>query len=426
MNRLLPCVILSLCLTGCQTYQYSSDPGALRSVSLIDRNGMTETVSNKIRLKQYKNTDFNQAQPYQKILRIYERDKAGSITARMTSYYPNGQPKQYLEIVNSRAYGPYKEWHENGLLKLEVFIIGGEPDINSAAEQTWLFDGHANVWDNEGKQVADFSYEKGKLEGVSREFHSNGCVWKSIPYTGNQAHGLSEIFLADGSLLQFTHYCHGKQHGEAKRFWPDGTVAADELYQDDMLESGRYYNREGNLISSIDNGNGFRVIFGKTEMREMQEYRHGIPEGEVQIFGSDGKLMRKYHVKNNIKDGEELEYYEQPHLRHQPKLSISWYQGKIQGIVKTWYDNGKQESNREMSLNAKNGLSTAWYRDGSLMLIEEFEYDKLVKGEYFRKGDKYPVSNVKEGSGTVTLFDPEGNFLQKITYQNGMPTIKSS
>lgn len=426
MIRTLFIALLFLNFYGCTASNSSSKRSPpLRSISLIDRNGITETISQKDRLKQYQSTDFTKAQPYQKILRIFKRDDKGNITSQITSYHPNGQPKQSLMVVNSRAFGPYKEWHDNGKLKLEVNVIGGEPDINTQAEESWLFDDNACVWDNNGNQIANIFYVKGLLEGDSLEFHSNGSLWKRTPYKNNQVHGFLEIFLENGDLLQTTHYIKGLRHGMSERSWPNGTPAAEESYSQDNLEYGEYFDINGNSISKINDGNGFRAVFGKTEMTELHEYQHGFPEGEVQVFGTDRKVMRIYHVKNNTKHGEEVEYYELPHIRDYPKLLVSWYEGKIQGITKTWYDNSVLETNREMSNNAKNGIATGWYRDGSLMLIEEYNYDKLEKGEYFRHGDKYPISSVKNGKGTVTLFDSLGNFIQKISYHNGIPSGKA-
>ena len=105
------------------------------------------------------------------------------------------------------------------------------------------------------------------------------------------------------------------------------------------------------------------------------------------------------------------------------KLSINWVQGKILGAVKTWYPNGQLESQKNYSDNMKNGIATAWYNDGSIMFMEEYEKDKLVKGEYFRRGDSFPITEIKQGIGTASLFDSEGRFLRKISYHNGKPEI---
>ena len=96
---------------------------------------------------------------------------------------------------------------------------------------------------------------------------------------------------------------------------------------------------------------------------------------------------------------------------------------RFKDIVKTWYPNGSPESQREMANNAKNGVLTAWYRDGNLMMIEEYENDKLVRGDYFKKEERIPVSQVIGGKGTVTIFDADGHFVQKIAYVNGKPEI---
>ena len=406
---------------GCQHYQHASPIPKVKSICLIDRNGISETISNVDRLKQYERIDFLCNQPYQKVLRIYHRNQNGDIQAFINSYYPNGQPKQYLEVVNSRAYGTYQEWFENGGRKLEAFVIGGEPDINPSAENTWLFDGNSCSWNDEEVLLAVIPYEKGILEGESLYYHSNGNVWKRVPFCENEVHGNFETYLETGELLQQTNYYKGKKSGRSYRYWHPDQLASEEEYCDDLLQQGFYYDSVGTLVSQIQDGNGYKAVFGKTEVSESQEYQKGVQEGEVKIFGADRKPVRKYSVKNNLKHGEDIEYDDHPARRDRPKLLITWHEGKIQGIVKTWYDNGVQESNREMSNNTKNGISTAWYRDGSLMLLEEYEHNKLLKGEYFSRAEKQPISTIKEGKGVATLFDSEGNFLRKITYEKGIP-----
>ena len=406
---------------GCQHYQYSSTIPKLKSICLIDRNSISETISHVERIKQYEQVNFQCSQPYQKVLRIYHRDQNGDIHALINSYYPNGQPKQFLEVVNSRACGVYKEWHENGVHKLDAFVIGGEPDIGPSAENSWLFDGCTYSWNDEDILLAVIPYEKGALQGESLYYHLNGNLWKKVPFCDDEIHGSFGIYLETGELLQQINYCKGKKSGSSCRYWSPGQFACKEEYNDDLLIQGLYYSSTGTLISEIHEGDGYKAIFGKTGISELQEYRKGIQEGIVQVFDQNKNLIRKYYVKNNCKHGEDIEYDDHPSRRERSKLLITWYEGKIQGIVKTWYDNGVQESKREMSNNAKNGISTAWYRDGSLMLLEEYEHNKLLKGEYYSRAEKQPISIVREGKGVATLFDSEGNFLKKINYDKGIP-----
>ncbi len=410
-------------VSSCTRYVVGDGSPCLKSINIVDRNGFSETVSVPERLEQYERVNFLAPQPYQKVLRVYSRNQLGENYAEITSYHPNGQIKQYLEVVNNRASGSYKEWYVNGSLKLQATIVGGDPDINTASEKTWLFDGCSKAWDEEGRLLAEIPYVKGELNGLSIYYHPSGALWKKVPFERNQTHGVSETYLVTGETLQTTEYSRGVKNGRSLRFWHSQGTASDEEYVNGLLLKGLYYDICGNLIATIENGNGFRATFGKDSINELQEYRNGLMVGELKVYDTEGRLIKIYHVKNDLKHGEEDIFNPQPNAKGElyPRLLINWYEGKIQGTVKTWYDNGVLESQREMSNNTKNGVSTAWYSDGSLMLIEEYDRDKIVKGEYFKCNEKIPVSQIKAGNGVATLFDADGNFLRKVEYYNGRP-----
>lgn len=397
----------------------------LTCINLIDREGMTEMIRTPERLTQYQSVDFLKPQPYQKILRIYSRDSEGNIPSIMTVYHANGQPKQYLEAINNQASGKYREWFPGGALKINANVIGGSGDITPAAEKSWLFDGSAFAYDENGILMAEIQYCKGELFGLTTHYHANGKIWKTIPYKNGVVEGTMFVFLENGQLLQKVEFRAGIKSGISKRYWSEEQLSSDEVYEQGRIISGRYTDFTGNLVAEIENGNGFRATFGKDSIGELQEYKNGVLDGEVKVFSRSGQLVKVYHVKNELKNGEEIHYYPQriPGIQITPKMSVSWFQGIIQGVTKTWYDNGIMESQREMSENKKNGLSTAWYRDGQLMLIEEYDGGKLKRGDYYRKGEKHPISQVVEGEGIVTFYDAEGNFIKKVTYANGKPEI---
>lgn len=398
----------------------------LTSVHIVDRNGFSETISNKERINQFQNVNFLSPQPYQKVLRIYARDSVGNLRSVVTTYHENGNPKQFLEILNARANGNYYEWHANGGMSVRARVIGGTADVTSLAEKTWLFDGPSYAWDDKGHLIAEINYSQGSLQGMTTYFHPNGQVWKTLPYSKNQLDGTVEIYRNNGELFQQTFFCQGQKQGTSTRYWDCEHLASQEEYYNGKLESGLYFDREGSLIAEVKEGTGFRAIFGQEHILELQEYFDGTLEGEVKVFNQEGRLKRIYHVKNNIKHGEEVEYYERyfdSKAPLQPKLSFYWYEGKIQGMAKSWYPNGVMESRKEMANNTKNGVLTTWYSDASLMLIEEYTNDKLIRGDYFKKEDRIPTSQVIEGNGIATIFDSEGHFVQKITYSNGKPEL---
>lgn len=425
MLCLLPFGLFLLVCSSCNSHKASAEAAAeqpLAAINIIDRNGFAETITASDRLKNYAHVDFLSCQPYQKVLRVYQRDQLGNVRACITSYYPNGQIKQYLDVVNGRASGYYREWHSDGILKLEALVIGGDADLHSGAEQSWLFNGICRSWHAEGGILAEINYTKGILDGDSLYYHPNGSIWKKVPFVHGAMHGTLQVFCNDGNLLWEQTFVQGQKEGEACRYWPRGQkLAAKECYAQDKLVEGCYWDNFGNVIAEVHQGSGVRPLFAKEGIAEMQEYRQGQQEGVVLRYDSQGKLSNKYSIKGGVKHGEELAYYPTQDSTLQPQLSLHWHEGIIHGPVKSWYGDGTEESHREMSNNAKNGLAMAWYRDGSLMLLEEYAQDHLIKGDYYQRAEKIAVSQVREGSGIATLFDPNGAFLRKITYKNGQP-----
>lgn len=418
-NSFLKCFIsfsIFSLLMGCGLTHVA--PEKIMKINIIDRNGLSETVSTKERLSAFEKTDFLAPQPYQKVMRVYGREENGDTHSCITSYHPNGQLKQYLDSINNRAYGKYGEWYLNGKPKIEARVIGGIADLNTHAEESWLFDGTNKAWDEEGRLVAEISYQKGELEGESIYYHQNGNVWKRAYHKKNLPHGPHSFFLEDGTLFQTITYNDGLKEGPSLRYWNGSKIAYKELYEKASLVDGEYYDWNGQLISKINGGSGQRAIFGKQNLQELQEFRNGVQEGEVKVYATDSHPVRIYTIKNGEKSGEEISYF--PHSSQQ-KLLLTWNEGLLHGIVKTWYANGNPESQKEISANKKNGLSMAWYTNGSLMLLEEYDNDLLIKGEYYRPSDKNAFTKVEKGKGIATLFNSDGNFLQKVQYQDGKP-----
>ena len=418
---------LLLLLTACAATAGSDTSDSLTSINIIDRNGLSQTISSKDRLAQYKNVNFLNSQPYQKVMRVYGRDAAGNTTAVITSYHPNGEPQQYLDVKNGRAQGWYREWFATGVQRIEARVIGGVADFGASAEQSWLFDGTTRAWDEDGCLAAEVEYDKGLLHGVSTHYHSNGKVWKRIPYQQGSVQGDVAIYLDDGRLLQTSHHSSDVPHGPTRRYWCDGgpqRPSVIEEYALGHLSQGKYYDRDGNLIAQITDGTGTRATFGRTSVFQLQEYKNGIQEGRISVYSPAGHLVREYVTKAGKNHGKERAFYPPRNGQPpQPKIAVHWHQDKIQGLTETWYEDGTLESQREMSDNRRHGISTVWYRDGSLMMVEEYDKDRLLKGEYRKRAHRTPVSSISGGNGLATLFDGEGNFLKRIHYEEGNPVL---
>ncbi|MDE3045288.1 MAG: hypothetical protein KGJ02_01395 [Verrucomicrobiota bacterium] len=382
--------LLFLVLAGCHYSSDSSEP-LLTSIQIQDRNGLTETISIPERLAVYNQVDFLNSQPYKKVLRVFKRE--GKNSAKITTYHPNGFPWQYLEVQDMRAFGAYREWYPNGQLKVEATVIGGTADVVPGAQQDWLFDGLSRAWDEKGRLLAEIPYQKGVIEGKAFHYAANGQIEKELLYHENEL------------------------DGESVEFFPDGSKKNRTLYQKGLLIEGEYFSPKGDPVSQIKQGAGLQPIYKGNTLERMVEFYNGYPEGMIKIFGPSGEVTALYTIKNGKKQGEEIRYFP----NSTPKLSIPWEDDAISGLVKTWYPTGGLQSQREFARNKKMGAALGWYRDGSLMYLEEYEEDRLIKGQYFKKNQKEPASTVSSGNGYATLFDEEGIFLRKVQYVKGKP-----
>lgn len=398
---------------------------ALVSMQLIDRNGFSETISNKDRLSTYANVDFTEPQPYQKVLRVYSRNHLGQSTSKITSYHDNGELCQYLEVIDGRANGIYREWFANGKLKIEAQVIEGVADIHELAKSTWVFQGPCQVWDENGNLSATFHYEKGILDSPSLYFYPDGNIYKRIPFEKGEPHGIAEVFDENGKLIEESHFSNGEKDGKSVAYWQPGSLKFEETYTEGKLCNATYFNRQGECIATVKNYQGQQAQFNQTAaLQTLYTITNGLIEGEVQIFAPNGTLHCSYTLKDGMKNGEEWEYYAQENgMPLQPKICLNWSDDRIQGHIKTWYPNGQMQSQREINNNKKHGTSFAWYKSGDLMLIEDYENDLLVKGTYFKKGDKRAVSKIEAGKGIASLYTAEGIFLKKVTYDKGKPLL---
>ncbi len=417
MKKLIPLLLL---FAGCRSVDHSN---TITSMQTIDRNGFCETISNKDRLVTYQGIDFLASQPYEKVLRVYGKNHEGKSRSKITSYHPNGSHWQYLEALDGRANGRYLEWHENGKLKIEANVMEGVADLTESAQISWLFDEKCTVWDERGNLQAEFTYSRGHLEGEATYYFPTGNIEKVVQYTHGLIHGDYLRFDEEGNTIEQIHYVNGRKNGPASGCWSKEQPKYQEEYEEDLLINGTYFNPIGEVSSEIKNGHGVKSDFHENTLYATLEYNNGIPEGIVKLYDEKGQLVSSYQIQEGMKSGEEWKYYPSNGKEPKQQLMISWFEDQIQGMTKTWYENGTLESQREMCGNKKHGLSFAYYKTGELMLMEEYENDRLIQGSYYKKGEQTPASIIDKGEGIATIFSPEGHFLKKITYERSHPLV---
>ena len=419
-------IILISIFTSCGVYNKNEQ---MSFIQITDKHGISEIISSKEKLLKYQDVNFEtEPQPYKQVTRIFSDKTTKQKFSKITSYHNNGNIFQYLDIKDSSAYGKYIEWHKNGQKKIEAKIIGGEANLSPQSQETWVFHDISFVWDEKGNLLAEINYTNGLLSNISSYYFPNGNLQKIIPYENNEIHGTIKEYDENKKLTSISNFKNGKLNGKTKGFYKNNYIFI-ENYKNGKLINGKYLDPNKKLISSIKNGKGYKIHVNEA-ISEVQkiEYTKGIEEGQIEIYSLDLQLICKYHKKNNQKQLDEIFYFLKSELdedsimtnEQHPKVSIQWKDNYIHGLVKTWYNNAVLESQKTVSKNKKNGPLSAWYKDGAIMLLEDYENDILIQGKYFKKNIPTPISIVTNGTGVATLYDENGLFIKKIKYEKGI------
>jgi len=394
---------------------------SLSMIQIYDRNGFQETISNQERLVRYEKNNYMDSQPYERVVRTFVKNTLGQTPGRITSYHQNGQIWQYLETVNGRANGKFREWHSNGKLHMEAMVVEGRGDLSLEATATWIFDGVARVYDDQGALEAVIPYDRGTLVENSLYYYPNGQLKRVLPYFDGKLHGESILYREDGERLGISTYKGGVQDGLTEFFGSKDIPRYREVYLEGILLSGNYYAADGQIVSQVAESEGVRTHFENGQIKQQETIKKGVVEGKVAIYNA-GVLENVFNLVDGEKHGEEWIYYtptEENFVTLEPKMVIDWYHGEMHGKVKSWYLGNRIESHREMVHNKKHGFYSCWYGDGSMMFVEEYDMGRLVNGKYYQRSDPIFVSAVEDGSGIATFFDYEGYFVSKVTYLEG-------
>lgn len=146
--------------------------------------------------------------------------------------------------MDGRACGAYKEWHANGKLKIDSFVIEGMGDLGLECMNTWVFDKESKIYDEQGALIAKYTYEKGALEGPSFQYYPTGEILKSFYYHKNLEEGDEIYFSKEGKVLGKSSYAAGYLQGESYFLGSKDYPRFEERYQEGLLEEGHYYSFE--------------------------------------------------------------------------------------------------------------------------------------------------------------------------------------
>lgn len=181
--------------------------------------------------------------------------------------------------------------------------------------------------------------------------------------------------------VKTVNYRHGDLIGDVTYYYPTGELAAAASYENEMLN--------GVLKKFYPNGSHYSEMMIEDDNRE----------GPYSEYFETGKIKEEGHYVNDSLDGEIVLYYPNGNIKHSSFFIV----GVIDGTYKYYYENGQLWIEKV-------------YVEGKLM---------TVVNSYAENGELRDAGTLKDGNGTLKLYDWDGNLYNIITYEDGIKVAEN-
>ena len=173
-------------------------------------------------------------------------------------YYNSGKPREIVEVdkETGKPDGSYKEFYENGNLKVEG------------------------------------NFKEGKQHGSYKKYYSNGEIHIKGSYKDGKLDGVRKTYYENGELEEKEKYKMGKRDGSYKKYDKEGQLRIEASFVNDNLTDDytEYYsNGKKRFVTSYNDS--------------------GALDGKYEEYYDDGNLKVKTSFKNDRLNGTYESYY---------------------------------------------------------------------------------------------------------------------
>lgn len=266
-------------------------------------------------------------------------------------FYENGQLAREVQLGKDgrqQPGGASVSYYPNGQMKQRVTPEGRGNSVQESWHESWYESGQLmNRLRYHGEQMAD---------GEVVAYGPTGKVSSRSHVRAGKLHGLWEVFHQDGSLYQRAHYVDDRMDGEFVSYAPDGSLRARTVW--------RHGEPDGWSFESHDNGVvAQKVLFQNGAMLSVQKWdRNGQPSVAWQR-DAQGR-----------EQGDVVEWYE----NGQRASVIAYLDGQRHGLTQTWYKDGQLQQVVPYQHGVKHGVERAWGPDGRQTMEQQWRNGEPV------------------------------------------------
>lgn len=380
--------------------------------------------------------------------------KNDNLHGEYKSYYDNGNIYIEGQYVEGEKTGLWKFYHPNKNVFKEIYYIDGKSDghvtfysITGEKRSNYFYKGDvlykSEVFDKEGNVVCEIKtpqgkgdyvfksveghlYLKSKLNGGEHHglkmfYYPNGQVLEKVKKNHGESHGIYISYFPDGKIKETGEYVYGKKRGEWKSYHHNGLLSTRAIYQNDLVQDSLVrYHITGELkeISYYDkNGesSGVKYFHLSGALNCFPLTEGGFIHGEYSNYDAFGEL-----VINRVYNGGTCVSYN--YLKNGKLIDPILIHGN--GLIKTYYDNGKLASEYSQKDGMYEGLYKRMHSNGNPWVEATYLHDKRqgYYKSYFANGALRYEGEYDFGrlNGLQRRYNQEGAMLSEVTFNQGV------
>lgn len=320
--------------------------------------------------------------------KIWSKDTfVDGVITSTTAFNFKGE-KEYTIDYKNRT-GKFTSSLYNGTTLISYEMINGE------------YNGKYIAKDKLNNPIVELDYVNGYRNKAYKSYNPNGTIAYDRTYYSGKINGTDKQYDLVGNLRLTDEYIYGEEYDKTTRFYHNKS----KMYEYSQLESTyegeyKYYNQKGEPILILGYLNGaVQYYIKKNNAGELNEkieienetaditslysngkiaikinFVKGSIEGKLVINNSDGRPEYEAEFKNNLFDGERIEYYPNGKIYKKERF----INGDFEGAQEYFKEDGKPwliANYKNDDLHGK----TLIYTNGTLSLTKIYNTNELVE-----------------------------------------------
>ena len=295
----------------------------------------------------------------------------GKLNGLYKSYYSNGKLEKTGNYSNGKEHGLFKEYHNrgDGGIRLEYSMVNG------------VKNGHFKQYDPFTELLSQTgAFLKGKEHGTFVKYNEKGVKEAEYVMANGLTDGPFKVFYPNGLLKQTGSFLKDKEHGAFAEYDEEGVKEAEYVMANGM-KNGRLKFYEDNKISrsimfkdDIKNGEYIEYYYhdetGELQLKLVGEYLNDEKNGTWKTICIEEKKERILDFENYYKDIKNGPFQE---IRGDSLIQGNYKNGKLHGQYKSYFDIGHS------MFGMINSTDTS-----ELKLVISGTYDNGLKSGYWK------------------------------------------